>query len=259
MAKRFIDTDIFKKAWFAELHADQQQLWFYICTQCDVAGFWEKNYRLASFELKRQVSDVSFECFKDRVIHFEDDKLWIKGFVEFQYGALSESCKPHKTVITLLRKRGIDPQNLTLCKGYENPTRQDKTRIGQDKTSVVSNDDGNAAPKEEPPNLPGFTQVDPAHLERVVQQLNRTLAHFKAGRDALDSEKQELWKMLASKISVEELAHAISGMRFEAKTLSYDPAKHIDIFKLWDRQRRVKMLTLSTQEQQRRASKGGAA
>lgn len=100
--------------------------------------------------------------------------------------------------------------------------------------------------------------VNDEHLEIAVEQFNKTLEHFKAGREVLQPEREQVWKMLASGIPLVELVHAISGMRYEAKTKEYDPGKHIDVFRLWNVQKRMKLVSLSTQEAERRAAKAGA-
>jgi hypothetical protein len=109
---------------------------------------------------------------------------------------------------------------------------------------------------------PGFrgymiyaSKVKKEDHERAVLQFQRTLDHFKAGRAPLRSESEEIWKMLASGIDLFEVVHAISGMRFEPNTESYDPAKHVNIYRIWDREKRAKLVTLSTQEQAKRDEK----
>jgi hypothetical protein len=49
--------------------------------------------------------------FSGRIVQLEDGKLWIKKFIEFQYGILSPDCKPHLSVIKRL-------DSLGLSKGY---------------------------------------------------------------------------------------------------------------------------------------------
>lgn len=90
-------------------------------------------------------------------------------------------------------------------------------------------------------------------MSQLFDQLARTLDHLKIGRAPLSREMEELWKILKGGVPLEELMHAISGMRFEAKTQTYDPAKHFSIFKLHDPERRIKMVSLSTQEKERRS------
>lgn len=107
-----------------------------------------------------------------------------------------------------------------------------------------------------PPNrdeqraLPLFTEAD---IDRLVLQWDKTLAHFKAGRETWPNERKKIAEMLASGVNQAELCHALSGMRYEPAGNGYDPAKHIKIARLWDEDFRIKMATLSTQEAARRA------
>jgi hypothetical protein len=94
-----------------------------------------------------------------------------------------------------------------------------------------------------------------AELEVALGQFQKTLDHFKTGRAPLQSEKEELWKMLKAPIPIEELCHALSGLRYRQKSLSYDPAKDINIFKLWDPQKRAVLVSLSTQQAEKRREK----
>lgn len=98
-------------------------------------------------------------------------------------------------------------------------------------------------------------KVEPEILETAVAQFERTLKHFKAGDKASQPEKEELWRLLKAGIPIDELAHAISGMRYEQGTDTYDPAKNIKLGRLWDRDKRMKLYRLSKQEELRREEK----
>lgn len=105
----------------------------------------------------------------------------------------------------------------------------------------------------------GAAGVKPEEHARAIAQYQKTLDHFKTGREPLQSEKEELWKMLKNCIPVEELCHALSGLRYRPATPSYDPAKDVNLYKLWDREKRAKLVSLSTQEAKRRADKKAGA
>lgn len=110
MAKRFVDTELWQKEWFQDLTLKQKVLVKYIFENCDCAGVWELNFRMASFIIGEKVSidDLKeINSKKEQFIFFEEDKLYIKNFIEFQYGTLSENCKPHKPVIEKLKKYKI--------------------------------------------------------------------------------------------------------------------------------------------------------
>jgi hypothetical protein len=50
-------------------------------------------------------------AFGERIAEIGSDKLLLTGFIDFQYGQLSEDCNPHKPVLKRLEK-------LNLLKGY---------------------------------------------------------------------------------------------------------------------------------------------
>jgi hypothetical protein len=122
VAKRFTDTDIWKKEWFQNLSPALKCAWQYLTHNCDNAGVWSVNMRLLSFQVGEEVTlPTLLEAFADKIRLVDDDKLFIESFVEFQYGELSEECKPHKSVIEKLKKH-------TLWEEYRkgNHTLQDK-------------------------------------------------------------------------------------------------------------------------------------
>lgn len=97
MAKRFVDTDIWKHEWYSALNPKQKCLWRLICDLCDHVGIWPINLRLAGFYLGEEVTheDLAALGFGSRLIKISDDKLWIPGFIKFQYKSLSPRNKAH--------------------------------------------------------------------------------------------------------------------------------------------------------------------
>jgi hypothetical protein len=53
-----------------------------------------------------------------RILKIARGKLWLTGFVSFQYGTLSMDCKPHKSIIATLERYGLMERVL---KGLSNP------------------------------------------------------------------------------------------------------------------------------------------
>ena len=49
MAKRFIDTKIWDKAWFRKLTPKNKLFWVYLLTKCDHAGIWDADWEAAEF------------------------------------------------------------------------------------------------------------------------------------------------------------------------------------------------------------------
>lgn len=118
MAKRFVDNEIWKKEWFQDLSLKHKILIKYIFENCDIAGVMEMNYRLSSFLIGEKITKTDIEEInkaKEQFYFIDDKKIYIRNYIEFQYGTLSENCKPHKPVIEKLKKYGIFER---VCKGF---------------------------------------------------------------------------------------------------------------------------------------------
>ena len=106
MAKRFTDTDKWRQPWFRKLSAEGKTFWQFLTENVDTAGFWEKDYELATFLCNFEVNDQTLPDIngdKERVID-HGKYLQIVGFTDFQYGELTDKCKPHRPIIALVEK-----------------------------------------------------------------------------------------------------------------------------------------------------------
>lgn len=112
--KRFTETSKWTDPWFRKLSPELKNLWQWLLDNCDNAGVIEPDLELASFQIGYQYPMDSLLGFGDRVLLLDCGKYFIPKFIAFQYGQLSESCKPHKHVLDLLRKYNIQ----RVCKGY---------------------------------------------------------------------------------------------------------------------------------------------
>jgi hypothetical protein len=113
MAKRFTDTDKWGKSWFRKLTPKMKCTWEFLRDNCDMAGIWDIDLESIGFHVGEPVSlNEIRSCFGDRITLIDkNEKLMIVGFIDFQYGTLSEDCKPHRPVLKRLEK-------LNLLKGY---------------------------------------------------------------------------------------------------------------------------------------------
>ena len=113
MAKRFIDTKIWDKAWFRKLSTKYKLIWIYLLGKCDHAGIWDADWELAEFIIGEPIAYEELpDIIKDKMKHIKgDDQYFIPSFIKFQYGELKEHSKPHQSVI----KRLIDKK---LLKGF---------------------------------------------------------------------------------------------------------------------------------------------
>ena len=108
MAKRFTDTEKWKKYWFRTLSNDHKVFWFYLLDNCDHAGIWEVDFELADYFCKGVNEQEIRSVFKKQFIEFDNKKRWfIKDFLDFQYGDLKETNRMHKSVITRLQKHNL--------------------------------------------------------------------------------------------------------------------------------------------------------
>lgn len=142
MSKRFVDTELWQKQWFQEMSIKEKILIKYIFENCDCAGVWDINLRMASFIIGETITLTDFyninnkkELFK--FIKDEQDhekRIFVVDFITFQYGKLSYNCKPHLPVIKLLKKYGIDfetidENNLTIKQQRRRLTAVAKEKI----------------------------------------------------------------------------------------------------------------------------------
>lgn len=118
MSKRFVDTDLWQKEWFQDLSLKEKILVKYIFENCDCAGVWNGNYKMASFIIGEPITMenlININNKKEQFSFLENGNVFVLDFINFQYGTLSENCKPHKPIIEKLKKYGLYERVL---KGY---------------------------------------------------------------------------------------------------------------------------------------------
>ena len=118
MAKRFVDTELWQKEWFQDLSLENKVFLKYIFESCDCAGVWNANYRLASFVLGGKYSIENINQINSKKMQFDflpNGDVFVIDFIKFQYGTLSENCKPHKPIIEKLKKYNLLER---VSKGY---------------------------------------------------------------------------------------------------------------------------------------------
>ena len=107
MSKRFTATEKWDKPWFRKLAPRLKCLWQFLCDRCDQAGVIEIDWELASFQVGEDVSADDLAAFDGKIVTLKDGKLWLKTFIEFQYGNLSETCPAHKPVFRAIEKHSL--------------------------------------------------------------------------------------------------------------------------------------------------------
>lgn len=168
MAKRFVDTEIWKKAWFRSLNPKMKCAWIYLCTACDHAGVWDVDLETMSHFIGQRISmDEISDNFK--VVIFNEDKIFIPSFIAFQYGDLDDASRVHLSVVKRLKSLGLWNSetnsyltlSIPLAKGYL--TLQDKDK---DKEQDKDKDKEQDKAKEGKPKKADFERVYREHYPR---------------------------------------------------------------------------------------------
>ena len=83
MAKRFTDTDKWKKVWFRELKPIHKCFWEYVRDNCNNAGVWDVDFKLASFQVGAKLDQNIVESvFEKQFVKINNSKWFIVDFIE---------------------------------------------------------------------------------------------------------------------------------------------------------------------------------
>src|SRR5687768_5350570 len=115
MAKRFTDTDKYRKPFFRGLRGAYKLLWDYLYHNCDNAGIWIKDFEIAQTYIGSDMiitEEEALNFFGDRVTVFDNGAKWfLPSFIEFQYDCTVEQLNPknnaHLSVIKKLKREGL--------------------------------------------------------------------------------------------------------------------------------------------------------
>ncbi len=189
MPKRFTATEKWHDNWFMGLEPKYKALWGYVCDNCDHAGIWEGNWKLASFQTGFEYDPAeALKAMDGRVIPI-GGKFFLPGFVPFQYGNLNPGSRVHLSVINRLKSVGLFGKGLHrvskgLAKGYL--TLKDKD-MDKDKDKDMDKKEGGAGEGKKPL---------PADFGRVVGHIRTSYA--KSGRKFGDKEGRQTKNLLAN-------------------------------------------------------------
>lgn len=114
MAKRFTDTNKYKKPFLRGLQGAYKLLWDFLYHECDHAGVWIVDFAIAQIyvgaDMPINYNDAInfFNAGETRIVEFEAGKKWfIPSFIEFQYGNLNPKNRAHSSVISILLKYNL--------------------------------------------------------------------------------------------------------------------------------------------------------
>jgi hypothetical protein len=121
MAKRFTDTDKWKKTFIKGLPAEYKLFWLYLLDECDHAGIWHVEFDLAVVRLGVKLSaEKARGLFTGRVVVFDNGSKWfIPDFITFQYAELNPANRAHKSVLQQLNKYNLIKEDKGLISPLE--------------------------------------------------------------------------------------------------------------------------------------------
>lgn len=146
MAKRFTDTDKWKKPFIRGLQGAYKLLWFYICDDCDHAGIWQVDMEVARLRIGEEITAAgAIKNFGEKIVEIDGGTKWfIPSFIEFQYPTgLNPENKAHGGTIKILKKYNlIDDQFKPLTSPLQGAKDKDKVKdMEMDKEKVKVKED----------------------------------------------------------------------------------------------------------------------
>lgn len=161
MAKRFVDTALGRDVWFRKLSPKIKCVFRFLCDECDAAGVWAVDMETMVYFIGEEVTiDEFFPAINDKKIRIEfltDSKIFIKDFINFQYGSLSEQSPAHKPVFNLIQKHNLTDRVFNRVSNTlqekEKETDKEKEKETEKEDRGVGEGLNELPPSEKPPML----------------------------------------------------------------------------------------------------------
>lgn len=219
MAKRFTDSNKYKKTFVRGLQGAYKLLWDFLYHDCDHAGIWIVDFKIAQYYIGEDMPVNRVEALKQfneeevRVVEIEGGKKWfIPSFIEFQYGKLSRTNKAHNNIISPLLKYGLIDENLNLIqftpKEHSSPLQGDKDK---DKEKEKEKE------KEEAPIASIKSDVENGFIwgTEVMRFLNdsRWRENFCMARGLKDKDLYKSMKEFTTKLTLQEDFKDCGGLK----------------------------------------------
>jgi hypothetical protein len=148
MSKRYMDSTLWESSWFLDLSPEHKNIWQYLERNCDCAGIWDIDLP----QLKRKIgySEINLSSFLNEVnkdydkltgypitvkrviLICNNSKLWLTGFISFQYekGMSGVNSNIPAIIGVLNRLKDNDIYDLAIKEGYlriQNSSKIDPT------------------------------------------------------------------------------------------------------------------------------------
>jgi len=128
VAKRFIDSELFRKEWFRKLSPKLKCAWIFMILESEESGEFHVDLESLNFHVGQKIDlneliESITKSDPKRILTLEENKLWISKLISFQYKNLSFACSAHKPIIFKLKKLLTEYPSLSLNealpKGYQ--------------------------------------------------------------------------------------------------------------------------------------------
>lgn len=145
MAKRFTDSNKWRKPWFRKLNIKAKLLWIYLCDECDHCGLIDIDFELISFQIgfKIEESDL-FEFFGDKIEKVGSSKFFLLPFFNFQYSSAKDSWTAKIKARDAIASLGYEIENDEVLskKGKKDGKNHSTPTVGGQENSVLIVDVG---------------------------------------------------------------------------------------------------------------------
>jgi hypothetical protein len=198
VAKRFTDTNKYKKPFIRSLQGAYKLLWDFLYHDCDHAGIWIVDFEIAQTYVGNDMPVNKAEALRlfnsdeIRIIEIDGGKKWfVPSFIEFQYGVLSEKNRAHINVISVLRKHFLLNKDLSIKKEkpLTSPLQGAKEKEQEQEKGKELEDEGGVGETLEPvvdepfsiePDLPlPPATLEAAELNQFTLTRNKNTEHLK--------------------------------------------------------------------------------
>lgn len=240
MGKRFRETNITREPWYRKLSLLHKATWNFLCDECDAAGVWEIDDDVIELYIGEPVNVDEFiskvNNGKIRVERFGEHKIFIPGFIEFQYGELSENCIPHRKIIALLNKYNLlDRVQIRVPDRVQSTLQEkeeDKDMEGEKEMETP------ARKKRERLKISGDAKADQpeqeAQYQQIVLEINEGLdvpMAWSKIRDFINEKRPhfaepyvDVWNIFADKNSLAKVGLITENRKAKIRTRTREPA-----------------------------------
>jgi hypothetical protein len=228
MAKRMTDSRKWSDPWFRRLPTAIKCFWVFVLDECDHAGIWKEDFEHASYMIGQPVTrEAVLAALGGRVVRLSDEKLFIPGFIRYQYGNLNPANRAHLSVIQLLEQSGISPTELAPSKPLPRGIQGDKDKDkDKEKDNVLEGGTGGTY-------APGFGYVAPAHVTRegvaeCMAEWRKTLEHFGIDRPMGERDQIEIARAIQT-YGADWVLLAMQGARKQKASPRFDPKNFVSL------------------------------